>query len=109
MAKVANYKIAELIKTQTPFVNYNETIIATLKDDGVYEIIHWETKVLNYNTNTGEIEYLLPKSVSTTTGILVGRIVRSLPRQAVLNYLNQSPELSAYNRRRIFRMMWNTY
>lgn len=108
MLKVANYEIAELIKTQTPFVNYNKTIVATLNaDDGLYEIVHWETKVLTYNINTGEIAFLLPNSVSTTTGILVGRIVRSLPRQAVLNFLSGSPELSAYNRRRIFRMMWN--
>jgi hypothetical protein len=106
MPKVANYEIAELIKTQTPFVNYNATIIATLNADGIYEIVHWETKVLAYNTNTGEIVYLLPNSVSTTTSILVGRIVRSLPRKAVLDYLNNSPELTRYNSKRIYKMLW---
>jgi hypothetical protein len=106
MAKVANYKIAELIKTQTPFINYNATIVATLNADGIYEIVHWQTKVLTYNTNTGEIVYLYPTSFSQTTSALIGRIVRSLPRQAVLDYLAKSPDLTKYNAKRIYKMLW---
>ncbi len=106
MPKVANYKIAELVKSQTPFINYNATIVATLNADGIYEITHWRTKVLTYNTNTGEIVYLYPTVFSQTTSTLVGRIVRSLPRQSVLAYLSKSPELTTHNRKRIYKMLW---
>ena len=106
MAKVANYEIAKLIKNQTSFVNYNSSIVATLNADGIYEIVHWQTKVLAYNTNTGEIVYLYPSVRSQTTSTLIGRIVRSLPLQSVLDYLSKSPEMTPKNSKRIWKMLW---
>jgi hypothetical protein len=106
MAKIANYKIAGLVATQSPFINYNTSIVATLNAGGLYEIIHWETKVLTYDTNTGKIVFLFPTFFSQTTSALVGRIVRNLPRQAVLDYLTNTPELSKYNAKRIYKMLW---
>jgi hypothetical protein len=106
MAKIANYKIAGLVATQSPFINYNASIVATLNAGGLYEITHWATKVLTYDTNTGKIIFLFPSVFSQTTSALVGRIVRNLPRQAVLDYLTNTPELSKYNAKRIYKMLW---
>lgn len=103
MAKIANHKIEAHISTLTPFVNYNGTIAADRKD-GLYEVWHWATKILTYNINTGEIVYLFPSSYSQTTSTLVGRIVRNLPRQAVVKWLATNPDVSLYNLKRIARM-----
>ena len=103
MAKIANHKIEAHISTLTPFVNYNGTIAADRKD-GLYEVWHWATKILTYNINTGEIVYLFPSSYSQTTSTLVGRIVRSLPRPAVVKWLSTNPDVSFYNLKRIARM-----
>lgn len=103
MAKIANHKIDDHISTLTPFINYNGTITAT-RESGIYEITHWATKILTYNINTGEIVWLLPNSISQTTSTLVGRIVRNLPRQSLVKWLMECPDLSNYNRKRFVRM-----
>lgn len=103
MAKIANYEIEKHISTLTPFVNYNSTIVAG-RNETTYSVYHWSTEILNYNINTGEIVYLLPVSISQTTSTLVGRIVRSLPRQAVVGWLSSNPDVSLYNLKRIARM-----
>jgi len=106
MAKIANYEIGSKISDLAPFINYNASIVATLNADKLYKITHWHTKVLTYNTNTGEIVYLFPTSFSQTTSALVGRIVRNLPLQSVLDYLSKSPEMTPYNAKRIWKMLW---
>jgi hypothetical protein len=103
MAKIANHKIEKHISTLTPFVNYNGTIIAG-RNETTYSVYHWSTEILNYNINTGEIVYLMPNSISQTTSTLVGRIVRSLPRQAVVNWLTTNSDVSLYNLKRIARL-----
>jgi hypothetical protein len=102
MGKIANHQIEAHISTLTPFTNYNSTILAT-RESGVYAISHWETEVLRYDINTGEITFLFHKSFSQTTSTLVGRIVRSLPRQAVVKFIVET-ELSKYNRTRLVKM-----
>jgi len=102
MAKIANYEIEKHISTLTPFVNYNSTIVAG-RNETTYSVYHWSTEILNYNINTGEIVYLLPSSISQTTSTLVGRIVRNLPRPAVIKFLVET-ELSKYDRTRIVKM-----
>ena len=103
MAKIANHKIEAHISTLTPFVNYNNTIVAG-RNETTYSVYHWSTEILNYNINTGEIVYLMPVVVSQTTSTLVGRIVRNLPRQAVVKWLSTNPDVSLYNLKRIARM-----
>ncbi len=103
MPKIANHKIDKHISTLTPFVNYNGTIVAG-RNETTYSVYHWSTEILNYNINTGEIVYLMPSSISQTTSTLVGRIVRNLPRQAVVNWLTTRADVSLYNLKRIARM-----
>jgi hypothetical protein len=102
MAKIANHKIEEHISTLTPFVNYNSSIVAT-REDGLYRVWHWGTAILTYEINTGRIDYLYARNYSQTTSTLVGRIVRNLPRQAVVKFLVEA-ELSKYDRTRIVKM-----
>lgn len=103
MAKIANHKIDAHISALAPFINYNGTIVADRKD-GLYEVWHWATKIFTYNINTGEIVYLVPSSISQTTSTLVGRIVRNIPRQSLVKWLMECPDLTAYNRKRFVRM-----
>lgn len=102
MTKIPNHKIDKEILALSPFRNYNETIIAT-REDGIYTVQHWQTQILKYDISNSEIIYLTPGVISQTTGRLVGRILRSLPRQAVENYLLAS-DLTGYERSRIVRM-----
>jgi len=102
MTKIPNHKIEKEILALRPFENYNGTIVATL-ENGFYAIRHWETQILMYDTLNSEIIYLTPGVISQTTGRLVGRILRSLPRKAIENYLLAS-NLTGYERSRIVRM-----
>lgn len=102
MNKIPNHKIDKEILALSPFRNYNETIIAT-REDGIYTVQHWQTQILKYDISNSEIIYLTPGVISQTTGRLVGRILRSLPRQAIENYLLAS-DLTGYERSRIVRM-----
>jgi hypothetical protein len=104
MAKIANHKIEAHISTLAPFVNYNGSIIATNANDR-YRVSHWRTPILTYDINTGRIEYLYSRYYSQTTSALVGRIVRNLPRQAVIRFLEEAElSLDPQDKRRIVKM-----
>jgi hypothetical protein len=103
MAKIPNHKIEAHISTLAPFVNYNGSIVAT-NEDSLYRVWHWDTLILTYETNTGRIDFLYSPYHSQTTSALVGRIVRNLPRQAVIRFLEEAHSLSAYDQRRIVKM-----
>jgi hypothetical protein len=103
MAKIANYEIEKHISTLTPFINYNSSIVATC-ENGLYRVWHWGTSILTYEINTGRIDYLYARNHSQTTSTLVGRIVRSLPRPAVVQFLVEAKSLSKYDRTRIVKM-----
>jgi hypothetical protein len=89
--RIANHKIDAEIRALAPFTNYNASISAELIE-GVYRIFHWKTHILTYDTNTNTINSLRVDYISQTTSTLVGRILRSLPRNAVEDYL---PRISA--------------
>jgi hypothetical protein len=103
MARIANYEINGYIKKFQPFVNYNGTIVAEMSDTGIYTIVHWRTTILEYNIHTHEIVSLADWKISQTTSTLLGRILRSLPTNAVekfLAYYSPSP-----NKKRLVRML----
>lgn len=103
MSRIANYEINSHIQKFQPFVNYNGTIVAEMSDAGIYSIVHWRTVVLEYNIYTHEIVSLADGYISQTTSTLVGRILRSLPKSAVENYLGYiSPSPL---KRRLVRML----
>jgi len=103
MSKIPNWKIEKEISTLCPFLNYNGSIVAT-RENGIYAISHWETEILKYNTITGCIEFLYTNNRSQTTSTLVGRIVRNLPRQAVVKFIVEKENLSRYDRNRLVKM-----
>jgi hypothetical protein len=103
MPKIANWKIETEISALSPFINYNGSIVAT-SENGIYAISHWNTEVLKYNINTREIMFLFTSSYSQTTSTLVGRIVRNLPRQAVVKFIVEKENLSRYDLKRIVSM-----
>lgn len=105
MSRIANYKIGEKIAKQESFINYNNTITAERFDGGLYILHHWDTHILSYNTIRNQIDYLQVGYISQTTSALIGRILRSLPRQAVLDYITEQVP-SKYEKRRLSRMLW---
>jgi hypothetical protein len=103
MARIANYEIESHIQKFQPFVNYNGTITANTSNTGIYSIVHWNTVILEYNILTHEIVSLADGYISQTTSTLVGRILRSLPANAVdrfLGYYSPSP-----TKKRLTRML----
>lgn len=103
MKRLPNYKIHLEIRELNPFINYNNTIRATLNEN-IYSIVHWDTKILEYNTETSQVLFLQTTPISQTTSQLVGRIVRNLPASSVMNYLVQNTDKRTI--RRISRQMW---
>jgi hypothetical protein len=101
--RTANYKIDSLVKELKPFTNYNGTITGELDYKGLYRITHWRTTILEYDTNTNRIIHLQVGYISQTTSTLVGRIVRSLPREAVESYLKFI--VTKYDYNRLLRML----
>jgi hypothetical protein len=103
MARIANYEINSHIQKFQPFVNYNGTITAEIDEKGVYRIVHWRTTVLEYDVYNHRIISLADGYISQTTSTLVGRILRSLPKTAVENFLGYySPSPT---KRRLVRML----
>ncbi len=103
MSRIANYEINSHIQKFQEFVNYNNTITATVDEKGVYRITHWRTLILEYDIHTHRIISLETGKISQTTSTLVGRILRSLPQTAVENYLGYfSPSPL---KRRLVRML----
>lgn len=105
--RVPNYKLEPLIRDCQTFTNYNKTIVADYNDKGEYEIYHWETLILTYNTAEKKIVFLNTKNFSQTTSNLLGKIIRALPIEATITYIIDPEKLvSAYNKRRLARMSW---
>jgi len=97
MKRLPNHEIGEQIKNLAPFTNYNQTITAEQLGD-IYQITHWKTKILDYNTRTSEIMYFHTPYISQTTSVLVGRIARNLPVDSVLRYLEQNTDKKTIRR-----------
>ena len=101
--RVPNYKLEPLMRSFSDFTNYNNTISAnTNPADNKYVVWHWSTKVLEYDLNTNKIVFLQTSFISQTTSNLIGKLLRSMPRQSVLDFL---PTIeSDKDRKRISRM-----
>jgi hypothetical protein len=100
--RIANYEIERKIVALDSFTNYNATIHA-VHAGSKYSIVHWNTLILEYNTETNTIEYLASGYISQTTSALVGRILRSLPRGSVEAYLDTLPP--SHTKKRLTRML----
>jgi hypothetical protein len=83
VARIPNYKIEEKLKNFESFENYNRSITA-VRDGSRYSIVHWNTPILEYDVDKSEIVMLRSYYISQTTSTLVGRILRSLPPEVVL-------------------------
>ena len=86
MKKLPNHKIGAEISYLNTFTNYNGTI-SGFRDGNNYQVTHWNTVILDYNTDTNEIISLQDRYISQTTSTLVGRILRALPPRSVERYL----------------------
>ena len=104
MAKIANHKINNEIRELKEFQNYNGTINA-YKVDNSYKIIHWSTKILEYDLSSNKIVYLLDYHYSQTTSTLVGRIVRSLPFSSVNSFISELAQTNKKASKRLARML----
>jgi hypothetical protein len=102
MARIANHQINVHLLNELPFVNYNGTIFASISGTR-YTVWHWNTLVLDYNLETKKIEALATHYISQTTSTLVGRIVRCLPIQSVIDFL-KTASVPVKDQRRIVRM-----
>lgn len=105
MSRIANYKIDEAVRNLQDFTNYNGTIYGTnvfTEDGAKYIVVHWNTKVLEYSPKQG-LTYLLTGYRSQTTSTLTGRLLRSLPRQQVLEFINTLPACD--DKKRFTRMV----
>lgn len=86
--RIANYKIDGKLAGQEPFVNYNATISAHRTDEA-YVVWHWNTKVFEYDYQNKKVVFLALGFISQTTSTLVGRILRSLPDEVVMEMVSQ--------------------
>ena len=102
MSRLPNYKINAEISSFRDFENYNRSIVG-YGSEQTYTVIHWDTPVLKYDQLQNKIVYLYGTHYSQTTSALVGRIVRSLPRSAVMSYIESLDSKQA--QRRLARML----
>ena len=86
-SNIPNYQIDDAIASLDSFTNYNGTIRAHVTARGNYGVYHWNTQILEYDAERQKIVDLYWPYISQTTSTLVGRIVRNLPRQSVLDAL----------------------
>ena len=107
MSRIANHKIPEYVNSLTHFINYNATIQARLgrTAERTYEVWHWNTQILSYNEDTKRIDYLHADYISQTTSTLVGKLLRSLPEEAVNAYLESIRYERNDNYKRLSRMV----
>ena len=104
LAKVANHKLDRYFEDLKNVINYNGTIRA--QNVGTYYIVdHWNTRILEFNRETNTIDYLHHSYISQTTSTLIGRILRSLPREAVSFYLGQLSTRSPEDSKRLAKMI----
>lgn len=102
MPRIPNWKINEQVKELNDFSNYNNTIVGVRSGDK-YIVVHWNTTILRFNIETKEIEFLYEKFYSQTTSTLIGRLVRSLPRESVMRYIQEIT--NSADRQRFRRML----
>jgi hypothetical protein len=102
MPRIPNWKINEQVQALNDFVNYNGTIVA-VRSGADYIVVHWNTTILRYNTETKTISFLLEDYRSQTTSTLIGRLVRSLPRESAMRYIGGV--MNKDNRQRLRRML----
>jgi hypothetical protein len=92
--RVPNYKLDDLIRNLESFSNYNASIVAhrqsatAIEPRNLYIITHWNTVIAEINLDNTSIDFLSYRFISQTTSTLVGRILRSLPRESVETYLD---------------------
>ena len=102
MPRIPNWKINEQVKDLNEFANYNNTIVA-VRTSSQYVVVHWNTTILRYDFADEKISFLLEDFRSQTTSTLVGRLVRSLPRKSVIDYITSVGDKN--NRQRVRRML----
>jgi len=76
-SRVPNYKLEQLLKDRVPFTNYNQTIVATQRDN-IFKVTHWGTTLVEYDTDANAVRFIDLTTHSQTTSVLQGRIVRNL-------------------------------
>ena len=76
-SRVPNYKLDQLLKDRVPFTNYNQTIVATQRDN-IFKVTHWGTTLVEYDTDVNRVRFIDLTTHSQTTSVLQGRIVRNL-------------------------------
>jgi hypothetical protein len=106
--RIANYEIADKISKLEPFTNYNGTIVASIiktPHGDLYNIIHWNTLVLTYAMDSQAIVSIYATFRSQTTSTLIGRILRNLPRQSVIDFLRiASTQIQPSDKQRLIKM-----
>ena len=107
--RVANWKIDEIVANLEEFTNYNDTIRGQrvqINEFGYspYTIEHWSTRIAVIDVETRRILFLAYHPISATTSRLIGRILRSLPKESVERYLYRLKESAPSDVRRLARM-----
>ena len=85
--RIPNYEIDRYLPDCQNFTNYNNTIVGQRVGDSLYEVWHWNTKVFTYDYVLKEIKFIDLRHISQTTSTLIGRIIRSLPDEVVIEQL----------------------
>jgi hypothetical protein len=101
MARIPNYKIDAKLEKFESFENYNNTI-SGYRSGSRYSVIHWNTRILDYDVDTQKIEEIALGFISQTTSTLVGRILRALPKEVVLELIRSIPDRK--QQRRVMQM-----
>ena len=102
--RVPNHKLDQHFERLENVTNYNGTIQAQNVGEW-YVVTHWATTILEYNTQTRTIERLAHGYISQTTSTLVGRLLRSLPREAVSFCLAQLSTTAPDDAKRLAKMV----
>ena len=101
--RIPNYEIDRYLPDCQNFTNYNSTIVGQRVGDSLYEVWHWNTKVFTYDYARKEIKFIDLRHISQTTSTLIGRIIRSLPDEVVIEQLIKKA-INSKERRRLASM-----
>jgi hypothetical protein len=99
MARIPNYKIDKELEKLATFENYNGSIRGN-RGERNYVVYHWNTMILDFNFETNQIVDFTTGYISQTTSTLVGRILRSLPQEVVVDFAR-----SFSNRKEQYRIL----
>lgn len=113
--RIPNHRIDSLVADLEPFTNYNQTIRGYQAESraigapldtarAIYAVIHHRTQILAFDLETQTITHLADWYISQTTSRLVGRILRSLPRESVIRYLDSMT--NKHDQARLARMVY---